>query len=141
MTLLETRIEFTRCLGELLQFACVTRGYDVIADELKRNQIVATWNATHCRVEVGGKRCEKLKPDHTKMAHTFLPIGIAKSVHLSSLAIDLYIIDSSKISNDRDEYAILGGHWKTLHPLARWGGDFKGFPDLGHFSFEWEGRS
>lgn len=141
MTLLETRIEFTRCLGDLLKFSETSKGYDLIVDEVKRSQFTSTWNATHCRVEVGGKRCEKIKPDPVHEGHTFKPIGIARSVHNHSLAADLYIIVDRQISNDPNEYAILGTYWKTLHPLARWGGDFKGFPDLGHFSFTYEGRS
>ena len=70
----------------------------------------------------------------------FKPIGIAKSVHCNGLAVDLYIIEDGEISNERAGYEALGAYWKSLHPLARWGGDFEGFPDLGHFSFEWEGR-
>ncbi len=141
MTLLEARIAFTECLGELLEYACKERGYELIIDEVKRSQMAATWNATHCRVEVAGKRCEKLKNDPVHEHHAFKPIGIAKSVHIQSLAADAYIIVDGAISNDRDEYAVLGEYWKGLHELARWGGDFKGFPDLGHFSFTWDGRS
>lgn len=141
MTLLETRIEFTKCLGDLIRFAGEHRGYDLIIDETKRSQVTATWNATHCRVVVGGKRCEKLKTDTVHRSHEFKSIGIAKSVHIQGLAADLYIIVDDEISNDRDEYAVLGEFWKGLHSEARWGGDFKGFPDLGHFSFTWDGRS
>lgn len=141
MKLIEARIAFTECLGELLDYATKERGFDLIIDETKRTQQSATWNATHCRVMVNGKRCERLKPDPVHADHAFKAIGIARSVHISGLAADLYIIEDDQICNDRAEYAVLGDFWKGLHELSRWGGDFKGFADLGHFSFEWEGRS
>lgn len=37
-------------------------------------------------------------------------------------------------------YATLGAKWRTLHALARWGGDFP-TPDPDHFSFAWKGKS
>jgi hypothetical protein len=36
-------------------------------------------------------------------------------------------------------YQDLGRFWKALHPLARWGGDFKS-GDANHFSFEYKGN-
>jgi hypothetical protein len=39
---------------------------------------------------------------------------------------------------DIEEYRAAGEKWKTMHPLARWGGDFKR-KDAVHFSFEHEG--
>lgn len=139
MSLSEARIVFTRCLGRLL-VECDRLGFPVVADELKRHEMVADWNATHCRVFVGKQRCERTQAQHSPSEHDFNPIGIRESTHLRALAIDLYILENGAISNDRARYAVLGAYWKSLHPALRWGGDFKGFSDLGHFSHEWQGR-
>ena len=60
------------------------------------------------------------------------------SNHSRRLALDVnlfvggvYITDGS-----HPAYLELGKVWKTLHPLARWGGDFG---DANHFSFEYNG--
>jgi len=45
-----------------------------------------------------------------------------------------YITDSK-----HPAYEELGRFWKSLHPLARWGGDFNG-GDANHFSFEYQGN-
>lgn len=144
MNLLDARIGFAKCLGDLLHFASV-RGHPVIVDEVKRSAAAAHWNATHCRVQLPHRRCERTREDqiHTVGSfegHEFKPIGIARSVHTNGLAADLYVIKQGEIDNDREPYAEMGTFWKGLHPLARWGGDFTGFADLGHFSFEWRGR-
>ena len=139
MTLLEARFDFTRCVGRLLALAD-SQGFSTVLDEAKRGPIQARWNADHCRVLVGGKRCEKAATDeiHLHNGHAFKAIGISDSCHGYGLAVDLLLFSGGAISNDRLHYAVLGNYWKTLHPLARWGGDFKGFPDLGHYSFEWQ---
>lgn len=115
-------------------------GFDLVADELKRHELVAEWNATHCRVYAGKQRCERTREQHAAGEHAFRAIGIRESTHRRALAIDLYIIEGGRISNDREKYAQLGAFWKAQHPELRWGGDFTGFPDLGHFSHEWQGR-
>jgi hypothetical protein len=140
LTLIEARIEFTRCLTDLLHVADID-GHDMMIAEVVRDRMTAEWNSRHCRVMLGKNRCERTRDEHPSTGHEFKPIGIAKSVHCSGLAVDLYIIENKAISNDEKKYASLGAYWKSLHPLARWGGDFEGFPDLGHFSFTWEGRS
>jgi len=57
------------------------------------------------------------------------------SLHYERLAIDLNLFVNGKWQ-DRDcpEWQELGAYWKSLHPLARWGGDFAE-KDLNHFSF------
>lgn len=139
MSLSAARVRFTRCLGKLL-VECDRLGLEVVADELKRHELVAEWNATHCRVYVGKQRCERTQAQHGPNEHDFRPIGIRESTHRRALAIDLYILEGGRISNDREKYAQLGAYWKGLDPELRWGGDFEGFPDLGHFSHEWQGR-
>lgn len=60
------------------------------------------------------------------------------SLHYSGLAKDLNLYRGGQYLIHSDDYRPLGEYWKSLHPLARWGGDFPG--DGNHFSFEHEGR-
>lgn len=66
--------------------------------------------------------------------------GVLNSVHTKRLAIDLNLLmhHGSELLINVLDYKPLGAYWKTLHPLARWGGDF-GRRDGNHFSFEYEG--
>lgn len=140
MSLQAARIEFTRCVAKLLAFG-LENGYALMLDEGKRGKQQAEWNATHCGRYFNGVRCEKTRGVHgtPNVQHSFTPVGIKESVHNSGLAIDLYIMVDGQISDDFGAYATLGGCWKAMHGLARWGGDFENL-DLGHFSFEWKGR-
>lgn len=70
--------------------------------------------------------------------------GIRNSVHTRKLAQDLNLFKGGEFLTVAEDYAPFGAFWKTLHPLARWGGDFKdsqGKPasDADHFSFEYQG--
>lgn len=60
------------------------------------------------------------------------------SLHFAGLAVDLNAYRDAKYLTSTEDYRSMGDFWKTLHPLARWGGDFPG--DGNHFSFEHEGR-
>lgn len=64
--------------------------------------------------------------------------GIKNSCHVHKLAIDLFRVVDGRVTFDDAEYAAIGAHWKTMHPLARWGGDFRR-RDVYHFSFEHRG--
>ena len=64
--------------------------------------------------------------------------GIANSNHRKKLALDIFILVDGKVTWDNDVYAKLGKKWKTMHPQARWGGDFAGRDGV-HFSFEHNG--
>ena len=61
------------------------------------------------------------------------------SLHYCGLAVDLDAYRGGQYLTATEDYTALGDHWKTLHPLARWGGDFTN-KDGCHFSFEHEGR-
>lgn len=61
--------------------------------------------------------------------------GHPNSAHRKRLAIDLNLFKDGKFLQDTIEHKFLGNYWKTLHPLARWGGDFR---DGNHYSFEWD---
>lgn len=63
--------------------------------------------------------------------------GIARSLHMEKLAIDLNLFRSSSYLSTVADYEPLGLFWEALHPLARWGGRFG---DADHFSLTWEGR-
>lgn len=65
--------------------------------------------------------------------------GIAHSLHLLGLAIDLNLFKDGVWLTDSQSHAPFGAYWKSLHPLCRWGGDFKPKPDGNHYSVEWQG--
>lgn len=102
--------EFSRCLGHLLNYAFVT-GQDVIVAEVYRPPEMARLNA-----ERG--------------------VGIVNSVHTKKLAADLFRFKDGTVSWDVEDYRDLADFWKRLHPMARWGGDFKSRVDAVHFSFQ-----
>ena len=66
--------------------------------------------------------------------------GIANSLHIQRLAIDLNLFQDGTYLTDPEAYRPLGEFWKTLHPLARWGGDFTTV-DADHFSLAFGGRA
>jgi hypothetical protein len=52
------------------------------------------------------------------------------------LAIDLVLDKDGEYLTETEDYREAGELWVTLHPLARWGGEWG---DGNHFSFEWKG--
>lgn len=64
--------------------------------------------------------------------------GITNSLHTIRLAIDLNLFINGIYQTDSAAYKEMGEYWKSLHPLARWGGDFKK-PDGNHFSLFHDG--
>ena len=63
--------------------------------------------------------------------------GHPESAHLHRLAIDLNLfVNNEYVTGDHPVWHELGDFWKSLHPEARWGGDWR---DYNHFSFEWNG--
>ncbi len=65
--------------------------------------------------------------------------GIKRSLHIVRLAVDFNLFKDGKWLQQTEDFAPLGAVWKRLHPLNRWGGDFKSRPDGNHFSMEHEG--
>jgi hypothetical protein len=65
--------------------------------------------------------------------------GIAMSNHQVGLAVDLNLFKDGVYLQTTEDHARLGAFWKALHPLARWGGDFRPKPDGNHYSFEYNG--
>ena len=64
--------------------------------------------------------------------------GIINFVHRKKLAADLYLSIEGKVTWNVEDYRPLGEKWKSLHPDARWGGDWPR-RDAVHFSFEHNG--
>lgn len=62
------------------------------------------------------------------------------SVHYDRLAADinLFTLEGTYLT-DTESHRPFGTYWKSLHPLARWGGDFKS-RDANHYSFLRDGR-
>ena len=70
--------------------------------------------------------------------------GISNSLHTQRLAVDLCLYIGGVYQKYSSAYQELGTYWKSLHPLNRWGGDFKDKlgqpkPDGNHFSMEHNG--
>ena len=109
---------FARLVGEFLVWICDS-GYEVTFGECYRTPEQAALNAQH-------------------------KTGIANSVHTHKMAIDLNLFFAGVFKTDLESYRPVGEHWKTMHELCRWGGDFKNekgdpAPDADHFSMEWQG--
>lgn len=118
MTLREQRCVFTRLLALLIAYA-VSRGWEVSLEEVKRSLAQANANAAS-------------------------GAGISNSLHLIGLAADLNLYINGVWQQSSEAHRELGTYWKSLHPLARWGGDFKDKngrpkPDGNHYSLEWKG--
>jgi hypothetical protein len=64
--------------------------------------------------------------------------GHPKSCHKLRLARDKNLFRDGKFLADTESHRPIGEKWKSMHPLARWGGDFP-TPDGNHYSFEHEG--
>lgn len=67
--------------------------------------------------------------------------GTLTSLHMDRLAIDVHLFRDGEYLALTEDHAELGAFWKTLHPLCRWGGDFKSRPDGNHYSISYQGRA
>lgn len=112
MALSEKQRLFAKLIGDFLVWI-YANGYEVTGGEWERNQTQAQLDAKN---------------------HT----GIVHSLHILRLALDLNLFVKGVYQTRSNAYSPLGEHWKTLHPLCRWGGDFSK-PDGNHFSIEHEG--
>jgi hypothetical protein len=106
--------EFAQSVAQLIQKA-KELGYTVTFGEAWRTPEQAQWDADH-------------------------HIGIAHSLHMDRLAVDLNVFVNGVYQADDSHgaYGALGAWWKTLGPMYRWGGDFK-LVDLDHFSISPDG--
>lgn len=112
MTLNDKQVEFSRTMA-YFQVWCFENGYEFI-------------------------EAESFRPVWVAEEYARRGLGIKGSVHTKKLARDLFRVKHGKISWDVEDYRDMGEKWKRMHPLARWGGDFKN-RDAVHFSFEHQG--
>jgi hypothetical protein len=104
--------EFAQSAAKLIQKAAEL-GYGVTLGEAWRTPEQAQWDADH-------------------------GIGIAHSLHMDRLAIDLNLFKDGQFLTTPDAYVQLGTWWKTLGGAYRYGGDFK-IRDYDHYSITPDG--
>lgn len=104
---------FSKYIGMLLTWL-YANGYECKIEEVKRSQVQVDANA------ISGA-------------------GIAKSLHLLSLAADLSIFKDGKFLETIEELKPIGEYWKSIDPECCWGGDFHSRPDADHFSLTYQG--
>ena len=63
--------------------------------------------------------------------------GAPSSCHKLRLAVNLNLFKNGKFLSATEDHKPLGQVWQSMHPLARWGGQFN---DGNHYSFEHEGH-
>ena len=66
------------------------------------------------------------------------PYGHVNSLHKSRLALDFNLFKDGKYLIKSEDYKEVGEHWKTLHDMNMWGGDFDN-PDGNHISMAHSG--
>lgn len=106
--------EFAQSAARLIQKAAEL-GYTVTLGEAWRTAQQAQWDADH-------------------------GIGVAHSLHMDRLAIDLNVFKDGVYQGDDSNgvYTALGTWWEGLGDSYRWGGRFK-LVDLDHFSISPDG--
>ena len=134
-TLNEKQVEFTRTIALFITW-CFANDYHVIGAELYRSEEQARLNSLPTGSTIRAEVFELLGiPLSTNKKS-----GISQSVHRYKLALDMFRVVGGKVSWDATHYVALGEKWKSMHPLARWGGDFPN-RDCVHFSFEHNGKA
>jgi hypothetical protein len=81
---------------------------------------------------------ETLRTPEQAMVNAANGSGIAHSLHLIKLAVDLSLFKDGALLASVEDYRPLGEYWKSLDPLCCWGGDWAS-PDSDHFSLTWQG--
>ena len=115
MTLHQKQARFTLFVARLIDKA-VEMGYTPVLGEVQRSQAQALQNAK-------------------------LGTGIANSLHVDRLAVDLLLFRDGKYLDKTEDYLHLGQWWKSLDPACcRWGGDFTNRRDGNHFSYSPDGK-
>lgn len=112
-TLGQKQRRFLPLLAKLIDFA-YAQGYELTEGEGYRTPEQAALNAQHGS-------------------------GIANSLHILRLAIDLQLFKDGVYLTDSTAYKALGEYWKTLDPDCAWGGDFTTRVDGNHFSLSYGG--
>lgn len=102
----EHQMKFSQMMAKLIIFID-EEGYGVVTGEVQRSKEQAKANALN-------------------------KVGIAKSLHVLCMAVDLSLISPDGVYlTDSDDYAVFGIFWESLG--GAWGGRFSR-PDGNHFS-------
>lgn len=138
-TLGEKQRIFTALVGKLIAYA-YDNGYELTFGETHRTDEQAELNAMGpiLRQRAADLISTQYPLLASKMRNNGKYFGIRGSLHEKRLAVDFNLFRNGYYLTDTDSYEPLGTYWKSLHPDARWGGDFMS-PDGNHFSFEHEG--
>lgn len=107
---------------------------ELFAEMLAR--LIAWAYARGYRIRMG----ETWRSPETAAAMAAQGKGIKNSLHTLKLAADLNLFRDGVYLSDSEAHRPLGEHWKTLHPLSRWGGDFTR-RDGNHYSIEHNGTA
>ncbi len=94
------------------------------------------WGREEAGIHVMG--AEWFRPPELATLYAKQGKGIRNSNHTKKLALDMFVVENGRVTWRPQPYNILGAQWKTMHPSARWGGDFIS-RDRVHFSFEHNG--
>lgn len=81
---------------------------------------------------------QTLRDPATAMMNAVEGSGIAHSLHLIKLAVDLSIFKDGYLLKTVEDYRPFGEFWESLEPLCCWGGRFAK-PDADHFSITFGG--
>lgn len=81
---------------------------------------------------------QTLRTEAEATANVATGAGILHSLHIIKLAVDFSLFKDGLFLIGVEDYRPLGEYWKSLSPLARWGGDFHS-PDADHFSLAYGG--
>lgn len=133
MTTNEKQVEFMRTLAAFLMW-CFQNEILVIGGELFRSPEQAAINALPNKSTIRAKVFKLLG----LVLKRNRKVGIKGSVHRHKCAIDLFRYLGGTVTWRAEDYQSMGDKWKSMHPLARWGGDFRN-RDVFHFSFEHRG--
>lgn len=141
MTLRETQSLFMKLFGQLIAWA-YAHGYELTAGELKRSNEQAIINSLGQggREQVAAAVTHISAPLAAAIRDNGRNNGIVGSLHELGLAADINLFKDGKFLMDASDHQPLGDYWKSLHPLARWGGDFKS-KDANHYSLTYGGKS
>lgn len=112
-TLRQKQSRFARSVPLLLQYI-FARGYEATLGEAWRTQAQAQANAAS-------------------------GAGIADSLHIERLAIDVNLFRDGLYLGDSESHRPFGTFWKSLGDDHFWGGDFTK-PDGNHYSIGYGGR-
>jgi hypothetical protein len=87
----------------------------------------------------GVRQGEVYRPREMAAIYAAKGLGIKDSNHTRKIAADIILSVDGTVAWSGEPYQKLGDYWKSLHPLCRWGGDFRHIRDVYHFSLEHRG--